>query len=120
MRSVDLTVAQVCKYYRTVSTRVAEPSIERSEALRVADVFRVLADPSRVIILDALSESELCNGELADLLGLSESAVSHQMRELRLLNLVSAERRGRMVYYRLADMHVKHVLADTLVHIRES
>lgn len=94
--------------------------LERKQAGQIADVFRVLADPTRVSILHALSLAELCNCDLAAILGISESAVSHQMRELRLLNLVTFEKRGRMVYYRLADSHIRHVFDDTLKHIKET
>jgi DNA-binding transcriptional ArsR family regulator len=93
--------------------------IERSEATQIAEVFRVLSDATRVSILHALSLAELCNCDLAAILGISESAVSHQMRELRLLKLVTAEKRGRMVYYRLADSHIRHVFEDALKHVKE-
>jgi DNA-binding transcriptional ArsR family regulator len=93
--------------------------IQRQEASQIADIFRVLADPTRVSILHALSLAELCNCDLAAILGVSESAVSHQMRELRLLKLVTAEKRGRMVYYRLADSHIRHVFEDALKHVKE-
>ena len=93
--------------------------VERETASGVADLFRVLADPTRVIILHALSMATLCNCDLASILGVSESAVSHQMRELRLMKLVTAERRGRMVYYSLSDTHVRHVFQDTLRHVQE-
>lgn len=88
-------------------------------AAGATNVFRALADPTRVTILHALSTASLCNSDLAAILGISESAVSHQMRELRLLRIVSAERKGRMVYYSLTDSHVRHVLQDTLRHARE-
>ncbi len=93
--------------------------VERQEACRIADVFRVISDPTRVSILHALSLADLCNCDLAAVLGISESAVSHQMRELRLLRLVTAEKRGRMVYYRLSDSHIRHIFEDTLRHIKE-
>ena len=83
------------------------------------NVFRALADPTRVTILHALSMASLCKGDLAGILGITESAVSHQMRELRLLRIVTAEKRGRMVYYSLTDSHVRHILQDTLRHARE-
>jgi DNA-binding transcriptional ArsR family regulator len=102
-------------------TRAGTPApLDRREAEDVANLFRVLADPTRVAILHALADAELCNGHLAAAVRLSESAVSHQMRELRLLKLVTAEKRGRMVFYRLSDSHVRHVLEDTLRHARES
>ncbi len=94
--------------------------VDPATALGVADLLRVLADPTRVRILHALSLESLCNCDLASVLGLSDSAVSHQMRELRLMKLVTAERRGRMTYYRLSDSHVRHVLEDTMRHAREA
>lgn len=94
--------------------------VERACAEDVANVFRVLSDPTRVAIVHALSLAELCNCDLATILGISESAVSHQMRELRLMKIVTAEKRGRMVYYRLTDTHVRHIFEDTLRHVREA
>lgn len=93
--------------------------IGRATAADVADVFRVLSDPTRVSIIHALSLEELCNGDLATVLGISESAVSHQMRELRLMKLVTADRRGRQIYYRLTDTHIQHIFQDTLRHVQE-
>jgi ArsR family transcriptional regulator len=93
--------------------------VDRGSAEDISTVFRVLADPTRVAIIHALSLAELCNSDLAAILGLTESAVSHQMRELRLLKLVSAEKRGRMVYYRLTDTHIRHIFEDTFRHVRE-
>jgi len=88
-------------------------------AARVAGVFWGLADPTRIRIIHALTQSQLNNSEIARLLGLSESAVSHQMRELRMLNIVRARRRGRTVTYSLEDDHVGHVFEDMLRHVRE-
>src|SRR3970282_522319 len=98
---------------------VHEQRLSQEMAERVSRVFRVLSDPTRVRILHALTLAELGNSELADLVGLSESAVSHQMRELRLLNIVRAERRGRSVCYSLTDAHVRHIFEDTLRHVQE-
>ena len=99
--------------------RVRCDIIEGGAAQEVADTFRVLADPTRVTILHALCIDDLCNNDLADLLGISPSAVSHQMRELKLLKLVESRKDGRMVVYRIADTHVRHVLQDTLRHVGE-
>jgi len=94
--------------------------VSRPDSELVSGVFRVLSDPTRVAIVHALSLAPLCNCDIASILGLTESAVSHQMKELRLLKLVTAERRGRMVYYTLADTHIRHILEDTLRHVREN
>jgi DNA-binding transcriptional ArsR family regulator len=93
--------------------------VSRVDSQAVSDVFRVLSDPTRVLIIHALSLAPLCNCDIAAIVGLSESAVSHQMKDLRLMKLVNAERRGRMVYYSLADTHIRHILEDTLRHIQE-
>jgi len=85
----------------------------------VADVFKVLGDPTRVRILDALTHGERCVCDLATLVGLSESAVSHQLRFLRQARLVRARRTGRMAFYSLDDQHVIGLLHDTRKHVEE-
>jgi len=83
------------------------PQMTRERAAAVADVFKVLADPSRVLMLEALKESgELCVLHLADAVGMSQSAVSHNLRLLRQAGLVTRRRDGRLVYYRPDDEHV--------------
>ncbi len=99
---------------------VREHLVESALADRISGSFWALSDPTRVRIIHALSLAELCNCDLAAILGVSESAVSHQMRDLRLMNLVTADRRGRSVYYRLNDTHVRHIFEDTLRHVQES
>jgi len=91
-----------------------------SDADDLAAVFALLADPTRARLLHALSLcEELCVCDLALLLGRSESALSHQLRLLRDRRVVSRRKAGRIVYYRLADDHIRHVLADGLRHARE-
>jgi DNA-binding transcriptional ArsR family regulator len=90
------------------------------EAEDLAAIFELLADPTRARLLHALSLSkDLCVCDLALLLGRSESALSHQLRLLRDRRVVTRRKEGRIVYYRLADAHIKHVLADGLRHVRE-
>jgi DNA-binding transcriptional ArsR family regulator len=86
----------------------------------VADVFKVLGDPTRVRLLDALTHGEQCVCDLATLVGLSESAVSHQLRLLRQARLVRARRTGRMAFYSLDDHHVIGLLHDTRKHVEEN
>ena len=85
----------------------------------LAETFRALGDPTRVRILDALSHEELCVCDLATLLGLTESAVSHQLRLLRTLRLVRARREGRMVFYALDDHHIVSLFGQGLRHVNE-
>ncbi len=85
----------------------------------LADTFRVLGDPTRVRILDALSGGELCVCDIASLVGISESAVSHQMRLLRGMRLVRHRRDGRQVFYALDDHHIIELLKQALTHVEE-
>jgi DNA-binding transcriptional ArsR family regulator len=86
----------------------------------LTEVFRVLGDPTRVRILDALSRSELCVGDLASRLGVTESAVSHQLRLLRNTRIVRARRDGRMIFYALDDDHVLDLFRQGLRHVQEA
>jgi DNA-binding transcriptional ArsR family regulator len=91
-----------------------------ADAGELAETFRTLGDPTRVRMLDALSQSELCVCDLATLIGLSESAVSHQLRLLRNLRLVKARREGRMVFYALDDRHIITLFRQGLRHVQEA
>ncbi len=84
---------------------------------RVTDIFKILADPTRARIVFALSQAELCVCDLAALVGISISAVSHQLRLLRNLELVKFRKEGRLAYYTLSDEHVEELLGDALTHI---
>jgi DNA-binding transcriptional ArsR family regulator len=106
----------------------ADPAaLERVSALllppetvqQVADVFKLLGDPTRVRLVDVLTQGERCVCDLAALVGLSESAVSHQLRLLRAARLVRVRRAGRLAYYALDDHHVVGLLQDTRKHVEE-
>ena len=85
----------------------------------LAETFRVLGDPTRVRILDALSGGELCVCDIATLVGISESAASHQLRLLRNSRLVRPRRAGRLVYYAIDDHHILELLRQALTHVEE-
>lgn len=85
----------------------------------VAATFRVLGDPTRVRILEALGSRELCVGDLAKQVGISESAVSHQLRLLRTMRLVRARREGRQAYYAVDDHHILELLHQVRTHVEE-
>jgi ArsR family transcriptional regulator, lead/cadmium/zinc/bismuth-responsive transcriptional repressor len=85
----------------------------------LAETFKVLGDVTRVRILDAISRTELCVGDIAGLLGLSESAVSHQLRLLRDMRLVRQRRAGQMIFYTLDDQHIVRLFAQGLEHVQE-
>lgn len=90
------------------------------EAHDLAAIFSVLADPTRVRIVQALAERELCVCDLANIVGLRQSTVSHQLRLLRALRIVRFRKEGRVAYYNLDDQHVSALLAQGLAHAREA
>jgi len=85
----------------------------------LAETFNALGDGTRVRMLDALSRTELCVCDLAKLLDLTESAVSHQLRLLRGLRLVKSRREGRHIYYALDDHHIVKLFQQGLAHVEE-
>lgn len=92
--------------------------VDDASAARLADIFAALADPTRLRLLSALAQTELCVGDLAGLLEMSVSAVSHQLRSLRDLRIVRRRRAGRHVYYALDDEHVHELFQRGLEHVR--
>ena len=94
--------------------------LDERAAEELAATFAVLGDPTRVRLVDALAHGELCVSDLAAVVGLSESAVSHQLRLLRSLRIVRARRAGRQVYYQLDDAHIRTLLDQGRRHIEEA
>ena len=89
------------------------------EIVALAETFRNLGDPTRVKILQALTVEELCVCDLAKLLGVSESATSHQLRVLRSQKLDRFRKEGKMAFYSLDDEHVDSLMREVLRHVRE-
>ncbi len=101
------------------AARLREGLLDARVSEDLAGMFRVLGDPTRVRLLDALSRAELCVCDLATLLGASQSAVSHQLRLLRGMRIVRQRRAGRMVFYRLDDRHIVTLFRQALRHAEE-
>jgi DNA-binding transcriptional ArsR family regulator len=116
--------AEVCELKHAsaeaVVREVRKTLIDDRAAAALAATFSVLGDPTRVRLLDALARGELCVCELAELIGSSDSAVSHQLRLLRSLRLVRSRRSGRMIFYSLDDEHIRQLLDQSRRHIEES
>ena len=93
-------------------------SVEQARIL--AETFQVLGDPTRVRIVHALSLAELCTTDLAAVVAMSESAVSHQLRTLRQLHVVRSRRNGKLVYYSLNDDHIRSLFQQGLEHAFET
>ncbi len=93
--------------------------LDEHTAAHVAELFSVFSDTSRVRLLSALAQGELNVSTLARVVGLSESAVSHHLRGLRQLRLVSAHKAGREVFYRVEDEHILALFRQGVRHIQE-
>jgi len=119
---VERIKSDVCEVYYVDEGNVenARKAISSDrEILALAETFRNLGDPTRVKILQALTVEELCVCDLAKLLGVSESATSHQLRVLRSQRLVRFRKEGKMAYYSLDDEHIVTLMKEALRHVRE-
>lgn len=94
-------------------------TFDASLARRLAEVFAALSDPTRLRIIYALLQNEMCVRDLASLVGVSESGVSHQLAGLRRLRLVKNRREGQHIFYALSDDHVVNLLSQCLEHVGE-
>jgi DNA-binding transcriptional ArsR family regulator len=105
--------------HEDVVAEVREKMPEDGVLLDLADLFKVFSDSTRVRILCALQHSEMCVCDIAYLLGMTKSAISHQLRALRQTRLVKHRRDGKVVYYSLDDEHVGNIFEQGLIHICE-
>ena len=117
------SIAPTCQTAHPIETdsidRLKSEILERSKAQRMAEFFSLLGDTNRLRILSLLAKHELCVCDLAAALDMSESAVSHQLRSLRSMRLVSYEKRSRKVFYRLLDRHVLDIYNSVSEHLDE-
>lgn len=105
--------------HKDIIDRVSE-SMPREEVLYdLAELFKVFGDSTRIKIICALFESEMCVCDIANLLNMTQSAISHQLRVLKSNRLVKYRRDGKVIYYSLEDDHIKHIFDTGLAHIKE-
>ena len=117
-----LSEADVCRIRVVHMDRVRlarDEAISDQELDRLSSMYKVLGDPTRLKIVMALKDVEMCVCDLSAFLGVSESAVSHQLRRLRDLALVKKRREGQVIYYTLDDSHIADLLSIALDHVRE-
>lgn len=122
--SDDICATQDACASRIVDVAAVEAALrtmpDEAARTRLVDIFRALADPTRMRLLLALAGRELCVCDLAEVSGVSESAVSHQLRMLRDLRLVTWRRDGKRAVYSLADDHVRDLLGIGVAHAEEA
>ena len=114
---IEICGAPLVHEDRLAQVRAALP--DEDTLTRLAELFKVFGDGTRIRILYVLFEQEVCVCDLARQLGVSQSAVSHQLRSLRMARLIRSRREGKTVFYSLADDHVRTLLSQATEHINE-
>jgi len=94
--------------------------ISEKAAIELADLFKALGDPTRIKIIYALLQKELCVHDLTEILDMGQSAVSHQLRYLRNLRIVKRRKEGKTVFYSLDDQHIETIFIQTLQHMNHN
>lgn len=105
--------------HEDVVDRVRGDIVEEDIVDKLAEFFKVFGDSTRIKILNALLSSEMCVCDIAALLSMTQSAISHQLRILKQSRLVKYRREGKVVYYSLDDEHIKQIFDQGLVHVKE-
>lgn len=93
--------------------------LNESDLYSMVDLFKVLSDPTRIKILYAISKHDICVNDIATILNMTQSAVSHQLKNLKQASLIKSRREGQTIYYRLSDDHVHLIFNQALDHIKE-
>ena len=119
----DMEREQLCceatEVHEDLLRRVRETMPEETELYDLAELFKVFGDSTRIRILFVLFEAEVCVCDLAQALGMTQSAISHQLKILKQSRLVKSRREGKSVFYSLADGHVRTIIDQGLEHIEE-
>lgn len=118
-RKTEVECCETTLVHENVLKKVSEQMPTEEELYDLADLFRVFGDSTRIRILYVLSEAEVCVCDLAEILNMTQSAISHQLRILKQSKLVNGRREGKQVFYSLADDHVRTIIAQGKEHIEE-
>ena len=116
---VETDFCECTVIHEEVVAGVRQRMPDEETMLNLADLFKMFADSTRVKIICALLEAEMCVCDISALLGMTKSSISHQLRLLRQTKLVKNRREGKIVYYSLDDEHVRDILDKGLSHVRE-
>lgn len=106
--------------HEEIVTKVRSKMPMEEDLYDLADLFKIFGDTTRIKILSALFESEMCVCDISYLLNMTQSAISHQLRVLKQARLVKNRRDGKVVFYSLQDDHIKRIFDQGLVHINEN
>lgn len=118
MKGQDCDSCQELKINQDKVCRVKSCMIGDEDALRLAEIFKVLGDHTRIKIIFALSCCEMCVCDIAETIAMTQSAVSHQLRLMRNMKLVKYRKEGKSVFYSLDDEHILHLYSQGLEHVK--
>jgi ArsR family transcriptional regulator len=119
MERQDIAFCDCEVIHEEVVTRVRGDMPPGDDFYDLANLYKMFSDATRLRILWALSKEDMCVCDIAVLLGMTKSAISHQLKSLRMANLIKYDRQGKVVYYSLADGHVRDIFAKGMEHIHE-
>ena len=115
----EIEICECCEVHENLLQIVNETMPEENELYDLAELFKVFGDSTRIRILFVLSSAEVCVCDLARVLNMTQSAISHQLRILKQNKLVKSRREGKSIFYSLADGHVSTIIAQGRDHIEE-
>lgn len=118
MKRNEFICEEKCPHYNLIK-QVKLANIDRKEMQDLSEIFKLFADETRLRIICAILNTELCVCDLCELLDLNQSAVSHQLQLLRSSKLVKYRKEGKQVYYSLQDEHIESIIKMALAHIME-
>ncbi len=119
MESHGIEICDTVEVHEEILEQIREKMPEETVLYDLAELFKIFSDSTRIRILFVLFEAEVCVCDLADMLNMTQSAVSHQLRILKQSKLVKSRREGKSIFYSLADSHVRTIIAQGLDHIQE-
>ena len=119
MTGEPIDVCEVSVIHEDVLARVRAKMPDETPVYEVSELFKVFGDSTRARIICALNVEEMCVCDLAALLGMSQSSISHQLRLLKVSRIVKSRKQGRVVYYSLDDAHIGQIFAMAFDHVME-
>lgn len=119
MAEKHLDCCEVEEIHSELIEKVNQNMPDEDELYGLSELFKTFGDPTRIRILFVLSEAEVCVCDLAQILNMTQSAISHQLKVLKQSRLVKSRREGKSIFYSLADSHVRTIIAQGREHIEE-
>ena len=119
IKEEENTTYETKAIHKDVVKRVEKTMLKEEIIYDLADFFKILGDTTRMRILSALFQEEMCVYDIANLLKMTQSAISHQLRVLKQGRFVKHRKEGKIVYYSLEDEHIKHIVEQGMIHILE-